>query len=258
VAAGASVTSPQPDQQDEQHTAEEAAVIAALVVFFASVAAVKATLLPARLVDKLVALGLEPRAVRAAGRLAMAPPLTGRGRYGSPTRTTGPATTTLRTVKAEEPLMRARYVLAASKRLTRALLLNDRQAKQEPKSTSSGDEATPKSKVDLFVTAVRQEKVYLDQHRQAGQNRARAAAALDKAAAEAGPNGKLRWTTHPEKGDVTPDCEELEGRLFTLDNLIVVQTENGPMEARPGMMHPHCHCTGDPVGGFNAAAPTVS
>lgn len=247
------MTAPQPDQQQDDHTAEEAAVIAALVVFFASVAAVKATLLPARLVDKLVALGLEPRAVRAAGRLAMAPPLTGRGRYGSPTRTTGPATTTLRTVKAEEPLMRARYVLAASKRLTRAIRLSKRADQQKPKP-----EGEPKSKVDLFVTAVRVEKVYLDQHRQAGQNRARAAAALDKAAAEAGPNGKLRWTTHPEKGDVTPDCEELEGRLFTLDNLIVVQTENGPMEARPGMMHPHCHCTGDPVGGFNAAAPTVS
>lgn len=238
------MTAPQSDQQQDDHTAEEAAVIAALVVFFASVSAVKATLLPVRLVNRLVALGLEPRAVRAAGRLAMAPPLTGRGRYGSPTRTTDPATTTLRTVKAEEPLMRARYVLAASKRLTRAIRLSKRTDQQKPKA-----EGKPKSKVDLFVAAVRVEKTYLDAHRKAGQNRARAAAAMDRVAAAAGPDGKLRWNTQRDNR-VSPDCAVLEGRLFTAD-----KPPNGLI---PGAVHPRCRCYATAATDVFGAAPTVS
>jgi SPP1 gp7 family putative phage head morphogenesis protein len=238
------VTTPQTDQQQQDdHTAEEAAVLAALVVFFASVAAVKATLLPVKLVARLVTLGLEPRAVRVAGRLALAPPLTGRGRYGSPARTTGPATTTLRTVKADEPLMRARYVLAAAKRLSRAARLNNRPDQGEQ------DTGKPKSRVDLFAAAVRQEKNYLDAHRQAGQNRAKAAAAYDRAAIDAGPNGKLRWTAVMDSR-TTADCAALDGRLFTPDD-----PPNGLI---PGAVHPRCRCTATVAYDSNAPVFTVS
>lgn len=234
------MTSPQPDdqqspQQDDNPTAAEAAVIAALMLYFASVAAVSATLLPARLVAKLTDLGLEPRAVRAAGRLAMAPPLTGRGRYGSPT--AGATATTLRQVKAEEPLMRARYVLNAAERLTKALVLAGKQAATQSSTQGQSDEAAPKTE-SLFVKAVRLEAQYMDQQRAAGQNRARAAKSLDRAAAEAGPDGKLRWVAVMDSR-TTADCAALNGTLFTLDK--------PPVAGLPGMVHSRCRCGAVPA-----------
>lgn len=237
-------SSPQPDpQQDDQPTAAEAAVIAALMVWFASVAAVSATLLPPRLVGRLTDLGLEPRAVRAAGRLAMAPPLTGRGRYGSPARDTARATTTtVRGAKSEEPLMRARYVLAAAKRLTKALLLDAKNAVSSDDTSGSG-----KRSESLFVKAVRVEKTYLDAHRGAGQNRLRAAKAMDAAAAAAGPDGKLRWVAH---AGACPICADLNGTLFTVDA--------PPDGLIPGAAHPHCGCDSVPAYDFTQPAETVS
>lgn len=245
------MTSPQPDpQQDDNPTAAEAAVIAALMVWFASVAAVSATLLPPRLVGRLTDLGLEPRAVRAAGRLAMAPPLTGRGRYGSPT--AGATATALRQVKADEPLTRARYVLNAAKRLTKALLLAGKRAATQSgtqgQSGTSGtsDEAgnaAPKAE-SLFAKAVRLEAQYMDQQRAAGQNRARAAKALDQAAAEAGPDGKLRWVAILDS-TTTPDCAALHGTLFTLD-----KPPRDPQSGKrltPGAVHPRCRCKAVPA-----------
>lgn len=235
------MTSPQPDQSDDQpdYTAAETAVIAALMAYFASTAAVSATLLPARLVTRLTDLGLEPRVVRAAGRLAMAPPLTGRGRYGSPVRdVTRATTTTVRDVKADEPLMRARYVLAAAKRLSKALLL-------DVKNAVSSDETAAKD--SYLAKAVRIEKTYLDAHRGAGQNRLRAARAFDQVAAAAGPDGKLRWVAH---AGACPICAGLDGTLFTVDA--------PPDGLIPGAVHPHCGCGSVPAYDFTEPAETVS
>lgn len=224
----------QPDQRDD-HTAEEAAIIAAIALWLASMAAIRATLLPPRLADMLVSIGAAPQAARVAGRMSLDVPMSGRSRWGAPGPTVdpiapgfspifSPEASVAKQAAAEEPSMRARYIVNAAKRLTESLLEGE------------------------FIDGIQAEKRNLVAHVQAGKNRAKAAAALDKAFAEAGPEGKLRWTTHPERGDVTPDCEALNGRIFSRDNPIIVETDEGPMTARPGMMHPHCHCTGDQVG----------
>lgn len=199
------MTAPQLDPQQPQGLSPaEEAVIAALAVYFGSSAAIGATMLPAALVARLAALGISPKAVRAAGRITMAPPLTGRRRYGSPTS----RTSTVRAVATDEPLMRARYLVAAARRLTQALL----------------DRAP-------FDAALRQERRYLDQHRTAGRNRARAAAELDRVATEAGP--WLRWHTVIDSR-TDAECLALDGTVFTLDNL--------PGGLIPGAVHARCRC----------------
>lgn len=210
----------QPDQPDGLSPAE-AAVVAALAVWFASTAAVTAVTLPGVLAARLVGLGLSTRAVRAATRIVMGPPLTGRRRHGSPTT----RTTTARAVGADEPEMRARYLLAAAKRLTTAALHG------------------------VFPQALRLERGYLDQHVQAGRNRARAAAALDRVAADHGP--WLVWHTHhPDDGRVTPDCAVLDGAVFTVDNI--------PGGLPPGARHPRCRCYATGLADTFGAQPTVS
>lgn len=204
----------QTDGQPNYTHAEEAA-IALLALYLGSSDAVTAALLPERLVVTLTALGLQRRAVVAAGRLAMAPPLSGRGRYGSPSPDSS-TTTMVRTVKAEEPLMRARYVLNAAKRLSKALLAG-----------GSG----------LFPAALRVEATYMDQQRYAGQNRAKAAASYDRAAALAGPDGKLRWNAQHD-GRVTPDCAALDGTLFAAGE--------PPHGLLPGAVHARCRCFATP------------
>lgn len=108
--------------------------------------------------------------------------------------------------------MRARYLLNAAKRLSKALLAG-----------GSG----------LFPAAIRVEKTYMDQQRAAGMKRRKAAAALDQVSALAGPNGKWRWNAaHDDR--VTPDCAALDGTLHnageTADGLI------------PGAVHMQCRC----------------
>jgi SPP1 gp7 family putative phage head morphogenesis protein len=240
------MTAPGQDQQPpDQYTAAEIAVLAALAAYLATRLAVAAVFLPTRLVGRLTALGLSARAVRDAGKLALEPPLTGRGRHGSPSATppgapppsaTGaypgwsagaapgspaaahpgtpagsPMTSTARQAKADEPTMRAQYILTAAKRLTRAQTL------------------------DVYDQALRLEQTYLDQHRHAGQNRVKAAQALDEIAAKHGP--WLQWIAVLDHR-TTPDCRALNGRLFTIDNL-----PNGQI---PGAVHPRCRCRAAP------------
>ena len=199
-----------PQQQEQQPSPAEDAVIAALAVFLGSVLAVKAIHLPRVLVARLESLGLATKAIKAAGDMAMEPPLTGRGRFGSPAPET--ATTTVRTVKADEPEMRARYVVAAAKRLTRAITLG------------------------VYPQALRVEAIYLKQHRAAGQNRAKAAAALDEVATQSGP--WLMWQARMDDR-TTADCAALNGRLFTINDL--------PSGLIPGAVHPHCRCRAVPA-----------
>lgn len=212
----------EPDQAPSHQTGAETAAVALLAAYFGSRDAVAAAVLPDRLVAALVALGLRRRAVVAAGRLAMAPPLTGRNRHGSPTVQSGATTSLVRQVKADEPAARAQYVLAAAQRLTKAL---------DATNTASAG-------MDVFAAAVRLEAGYMSQQRQAGQNRAKAASALDRVFAEAGPNGKWQWVAQMD-GSTTADCRALNGTLHP-----VGETANGLI---PGSVHPQCRCTARPV-----------
>lgn len=223
---------PPPDDDDNPVVA---AVIAALVVFFASSAAISAVLLPARLVEMLVSLGIAPKAARAAGKLALSVPMTGRSRYGAPTlpdngigpgsgpaapgnqpgpgpkpapkpsRGSGGAPSMSRRVAADEPRMRARYVYNAARRLTIHLVDG------------------------TFLPGLQTERNNLQAHVRAGRNRQAAAQALDDVAQREGP--LLQWVAILDDR-TTPDCRALNGRIFTVDN----------PPAIPGAVHPRCRC----------------
>ena len=216
--------------QQQGLTPQEEAVIAALALFLASVVAVRAVTLPLLLVDRMVALGLNRRAVRAAGKLTMEPALTGRTRWGSPTvaedpepnpfglassRRFGPPTMVKR-MAANEPTMRARYLLAAAKRMTKA--------------AASGE----------FTAGLRREQTYLAAHRRAGQRRAKSARAYDVAA-----RGQLFmvWVTAGDS-KVDPHCRALEGSAWSVDR---------PPVPCPGAVHPWCRCVARPLGSHSAA-----
>lgn len=208
----------QDPQQDTTQDAVTAAVLAALVAYFASTAAIKATVLPKNLVDQLVSAGMNIRAARAAGRMALSVSMSGRSRYGAPTvparsTWTGPgsaATPSMaRRVAADEPTMRARYVVNAAKRLTGALVDG------------------------RFLPALTQERSYLTAHVQAGQKRRASAQALDAVAAK---HGLLQWHAVMDSR-TTADCAALDGKLFTI--------ENPP--GLPGAMHPNCRCEALPA-----------
>ncbi len=215
----------QVDQQQQGLTPQEEAVIAALALFLASVIAVKAITLPGYLVDRMVALGLNRRAVRAAGKLTLEPALTGRGRWGSPTVEDEPTDpfsqftavrkfgrpTMVRRMAANEPMMRARYLLAAAKRMTKA--------------AAEG----------RFTAGLKREQTYLDAHRRAGRRRAKAAQAYDVAA-----RGQLFmvWVTAGDNR-VDPHCAQLAGSVWSVDR---------PPVPCPGAVHPWCRCVARPLG----------
>lgn len=175
-------TAPRPDQG--LNPVEEALIVA-LAAYLASSAAVSAVALPPALVGRLTSMGLAPRAVRKAGRLTLDPPLTGRNRWGSPTPPTpGDGASLARMVAADEPIWRARYLMAAARRLTAAI------ARRE------------------FTRAVTKERRYLRQHRAAGQRRRAGAQQADRARARSR-SGLLVW-----EGGTCPDCEPRNGRVF--------------------------------------------
>lgn len=197
-------------------TQGEAAAVVALALFFASTAAVHATLLPALLVRRLMGLGLTARAVQTAGRMTLEPALTGRNRHGSPVSRFGPQTM-VRRMAAEEPTMRARYLLAAAKRLTKA------------------------SAQGLFTSGLKRERVYLDAHRRAGQRRAAAARAYDKVVKG---HEFLRWSARMDSR-TTADCAALNGRIWHVEK---------PPFPPPGAVHIHCRCVAVAVVTPNSAA----
>lgn len=194
--------------------AQEAA-LTALALFFASTAAVHATLLPALFVRRLTGLGLSARAVQTAGRMTLEPALTGRSRHGSPVTRFGPQTM-VRRMAAQEPMMRARYLLAAATRLTKA--------------AAQG----------MWTAGLRRERTYLDAHRRAGQRRAKAARAYDEAA-----RGQMYmvWVTAGDSR-VDPHCRALAGSVWHVDN---------PPVPCPGAAHMYCRCVARPLGSHSAA-----
>jgi hypothetical protein len=191
----------------------EDAAITALAVFLASTAAIHAVTLPAMLVSRLTALGLAPRAVRTAGRMALGEPLTGRTRNGSPeplpTMPGRPASMTRR-MAVQEPLWRARYLLAASKRLSRASVAGE------------------------FTAGMRRERNYLEAHHRAGVKRAAAARAYDRVARHA---TYLKWVA---RGDADPTCRALDGSIWSVEH---------PIFPPPGAVHPNCRCVAVPSSG---------
>lgn len=188
--------------------ATEAAVLAALTAWFGSKEAITADQLPDHLIDLLVQLGVDRQAVLHVGEMATVKSLSGRGRHGSPEPTRGMTVT--RRVASEEPHMRAMYVLAAAKRLSKALA------------------------DDRFNDAVSIENTYLMAHVGAGQNRRRAAKKVDDLG-----DHVLVWRTAGDS-KVEAACASLEGRLFTANTL--------PGGAIPGAVTPRCRCHAEVYG----------
>jgi hypothetical protein len=191
--------------------ASEAAVLAALTAWFGSSAAITENSLPANLVGMLVAIGVDRDAAVQVGEMVLPERMAGRSRHGSPDPFKGmPAT---RRVAAEEPGFRARYVLAAARRLTEAI----RQGK--------------------LKEALANERRYLAAHIAAGRNRRKAARQVD----DIGANGAaLVWRT---AGDdrVEARCRTLEDRLFT--------ASDPPDGQLPGAVHSRCRCHAAQWGG---------
>lgn len=187
-----------PNGQDhEQLTRAEEAVVAAIALFLASRLAVKAVRLPVVLVDRLVGLGLSRRAVLTASRMVLKPPLTGRGRFGSPTvPDVAETVSAIRQVAAGEPTMRALYLLNASKRLTTAL--------------TEGK----------FSKALAKERRYMAQHRAAGIDRRAGAARVDTVAKRA--HGWLVWV-----GGTCPQCKPLDGQVFRVGEMPLPPLHSG-------------------------------
>lgn len=197
------------DEDDDHHRAAAVLLLAALAAWFGSRPAISSTELPGELIARLVAYGFTHRAAVEAGKLASYPPLTGRGRYGSPQPV--PDMTTARRVASEEPEMRAEFVVASADRLTEA-------------------EAT-----DSLEQQLEAERRYRDMHVAMGRRRRWAAQRLDEVTAKA-TSGWMVWRcgTHPEAV-----CAALRGRIFPVDN----------PPGLPGAMHLNCQCWAEPWGG---------
>ncbi len=191
--------------QQQQHRD----LVPILAVWFGSKAAIGATRLPSEIVAELVRAGFDPDAVVRAGEIVLNHPLSGRTRSGSPEPKPGSAAT--RMVAAEEPDMRARYLLAAAERLTEAQQAGDVDA------------------------AVKREETYAAQHAAAGRNRRAAAKRL---ADLAGSDDRLLVWRAVLDQRTTPDCFALNGQLF--------HASNPP--AIPGAVHPACRCTAETWG----------
>jgi SPP1 gp7 family putative phage head morphogenesis protein len=216
---------PPADQQGM--TPAEKAVVAALAAWLATSAALTAVFLPAALAARLVALGLAPKAVRLAGRLALTGGLVGRGSHGVPTTPNG---TAYRDAIIGEPGYRAQFLVNSAKRMAVAH--------------------------DMGVADIQlaKERAYLAAHRRAARNRTQVAADMDEMAQE---SPWLEWhcKTDPATGRpddrVTPDCRAMHGQIFTLDQ--------PPAIGWPGAVHPRCRCRATPFGvGLFGAQSTVT
>lgn len=107
-----------------------------------------------------------------------------------------------------EATYRAHYILAASRRVQRAV-------------------AAGESRED----ALRRERVYFNQHIEAVSNRKRAASAVDKARARYGDD--LGWYAILD-ARTSPECREANGKNFNATRI--------PPIGYPGAVHPHCRC----------------
>lgn len=213
------MTSPQPTEQGLSEGEQEA--LAALTTAIAEGALIGAIALPPYLYSKLLKLGFDPKAIKAASRLALPDPLGRRRTVTSPgPRVAGTAAAQVASAEAE---WRARYLLAAARRITSAL----------------------RHGANLF-TALRQERRFYDMHRNAGKRRAAAAREVDRIVEESGSEW-LRWTLGATKTH-TPGCVWADGQIFTRDQPLVFTDDDLPARVQwPGTPHPRCGCVAVPV-----------
>lgn len=199
---GQSVLSPPPPPQDSSLVRQIAAALLIGASIAATVTALTALLAP---------LGLGAKAVGAATRLALS--LGGltvdpTGLPGSPIqadRSQGKASSNTREA---EVYYRAAYLLNAAKRIERSL---------------AGDKS--------LVQAIRDERRYYLQHRDAQSRRAEAARQVDVAAQSFGP--LLGWYSVNDSRS-SPECKAADGKNFPADRR--------PAIGYPGTTHPHCRC----------------
>lgn len=223
------------DQPPGLSDGQEAAV-SALSTFLAEAALVGTVALPSALMALLLRLGFSRRAVQLATRLATAP--LGRRTGTGPHVHRGSARiagTAAAQVADTEPEWRARYLIAAARRLTRDLELG----------------ASP-------FTALREERRYLGLHREAGKRRAAAASAVDRVVEQSGSEW-LRWNLSDKPQTHTRGCLWASGRIFTrADPLVFTDDDMPPRPQWPGATHPRCACFATPVFPRSGVAPTVT
>lgn len=219
------MTPPQPAPEQPGLSNTETAVVAALETALLEGALVAGTAIPLYLLLRLTALGIDRRAARAALRLGLADPVHIPRRL----RATGSAASR---VAADEPGIRARYILDAAKRIAANLLLLGKDP-------------------HALGTAIRNERRYFKQHIDAGRNRKKAAQQVDQVAAA---SPWLVWQTILD-GRAEPECLALNGTLFTVDDLPIV--DGRPV--LPGAVHNNCRCRAVAFGATPIRAqPTVS
>lgn len=237
--------------------AEEAivALLAAYVAAQAGSAAARAALTPARLLAALVGFGIARPIARATLRLAL------EAGVGVPRPPTGPGTAARRATARAEPIWRARYLMAAAKRMQRAFADPPRRPGQRAPAAlprardlllpggSTGllfpgqqDAITPTQwtpermrPAEAARHAFERERRYLEQHREAQRRRREAAKAVDKAADRWGE--VLSWISVRDERTEW-DCLRLHGHNF--------HTAEPPNGFLPGMVHPRCRCTAGP------------
>lgn len=241
---------PPPPPPDDL-SAEDAlvALLAAYVAAQALQAGARAALTPARLVAALVRFGIPRSVARATLRLSL------QAGVRVPDAPAGPGTTAQRTVARAEPIWRARYLLNAAKRMGKAYRDPPRRPGQRPPPRTAPPDLLPGTSprpgqqgldpaqwepermtpAEAARYAFEQERRYLEQHRQAQRNRARAAAEVDAAAALWGE--VLGWRSVRDRR-TTWDCLRLHGKNFA-----VADPPNGHY---PGSVHSRCRCTPGP------------
>jgi len=170
----------------------------------AETAVVASIALPPYLMAQVAELGIDRRAFRAALHL---------GSNGVPRFAAHRVATAAGQTARAELGMRARYILAAAKRITA--------------SVGHGS--------NLF-DALHTERRHLDSHLAAQRNRAQAAQAVDVLAQQ---HTWLRWQAVLDER-TTPDCRQLSGQVFTVDQPLTDPTTGRP--TWPGSQHVHCRC----------------
>ena len=230
------MTAPQPDEQPAPPDDTEQAALGALTTFLAEAALTGVVVIPPEIYRRLLRLHLHPAAIRAAAALTLRGPLFRRPQRGP--RTAGTAAAL---VAAGEPEMRARYLIAAARRITRDL--------RTVVPTPSG--GTPATLADRLRDALRRERQFWRMHVDAQRNRRASAHAVDEVTAVS------PWWQWQTAGDarVEADCRRFAGRTFTV--AAPPMLDGHPVF--PGAVHPRCRCravsTFDPR--LFGSAPTV-
>ncbi len=230
------MSSPQPTDPQALTDGEQHA-LAALTGFLAEAALVGTIALPPYVYAKLLALGLDRRAIRAAAALTLRGPIFRRPASGPRQTGTAQAQTA-----AQEPAMRALYLLNAATRMTRDLrtLIPPRPGEKLPPAAQR------------LADALRRERRYWRMHVDAQRRRRVAAHAVDKIAQNA-PTSWLAWQTMDDSR-VDSDCRALAGTVFPLDQPPTVHGR----PTFPGQVHPRCRCIARAFGATPIRTPTTA